>query len=382
MSEELLDRVRARIADGDGAPSGRAELARLVRSEARLSTDSAVAAAVRLVQSDVRGYGPLDAVLRDDAVTDVLVNGPDDVWADDGHGLRRAQVRFADEDAVRRLAHRLLASVGRAVDVARPFADAQLPDGVRLHVVVPPVVPVTVLSLRVLRRRPFALAELESSGSLDGLTRDTLQRLIAARVSFVVTGGTGAGKTTVLSALLGAVPGGERLVLVEDTPEIVTGHPHAVHLRTRPANAEGAGAVTMADLVRQSLRMRPDRIVVGEARGPEVVELLAALNTGHAGSASTVHANSPADLVARFVALGTMAGVRPEAIERQLVAGVGAVVHVARGVDGRRYVEAVGAVRSEAGAAVVSRVLARAGAWDRAEWVPGSDRWRSRLLGS
>jgi pilus assembly protein CpaF len=380
MTDELLDRVRSRLADGGGAPAGGAQLARLVRAESRTSTDSAVAAAVRLVQSDVRGFGPLDAVLRDGCVTDVLVNGPDDVWTDDGHGLRRAGVRFADDDAVRRLAQRLLASAGRAVDVARPFGDAQLPSGVRVHVVVPPVAPVTVLSLRVLRRLPFTLADLESSGSVDAPTRETLEWLIAERVSFVVSGGTGAGKTTVLSTLLGAVSPAERLVVVEDTPEIVTGHPHVVHLKTRAANGEGAGAVTMGDLVRQSLRMRPDRIIVGEARGAEVVELLAALNTGHAGSASTVHANSPTDLVARFVALGTMAGVPADAIEHQLLAAVGAVVHVARGPDGRRFVASVGAVGAEAGRVVVAPVLLRESVDATARWVRGPADGRSRLL--
>jgi pilus assembly protein CpaF len=299
------------------------------------------------------------------------------VWVDDGAGLRRCAVSFADEDSLRRTAQRLLAGAGRSVDVAHPYADAQLGDGVRLHVVGPPVTSSTVLSLRVLRRRPFTFDELAAAGAVDARMADALDRLVRARVNVVVTGGTGAGKTTLLAALLDRVPTDERVVIVEDTPELVIGHPHAVHLRTRAPNAEGAGAVTLSDLVRQALRMRPDRLVVGEARGAEVVELLAALNTGHAGSASTLHANSPADLVARLVALGTLAGVAPAAVERQLAAAVEAVVHVARDRAGRRRVASIGVVRAAAGDVVVEPALVA----DRAsaESAPGWARLRSLL---
>ena len=354
MTDDLVSRIRRRLSDEDTGPPGHAQVARLVRADAVLTGDTAVAVAVRLVTADVSGFGPLDELLRRPEVTDVLVNGHDDVWIDDGTQVHKVSVAFDDDAAVRRLAQRLLASAGRRVDMAHPCADAQLPGGVRLHVVLPPISAATVLSLRVPRRRAFTLADLEAAGSVDAQMAEVLRGLLAARVTFLVSGGTGAGKTTVLGALIGAVPETQRLVVIEDTAELQHAHPHAVHLRTREPNAEGAGRVTLTDLVRQALRMRPDRIVVGEVRGPEVADLLAALNTGHDGSASTVHANGPSEVVARFAALGAMAGLDGTAVERQLGSGVGAVVHVARDGAGRRYVGSVSVVALRDGRVTVT----------------------------
>ncbi|MDQ1702438.1 MAG: pilus assembly protein CpaF [Frankiaceae bacterium] len=364
MTEDLLTRVRRRLADDGAAAPEPAELARLVRAESTLAADTQIANAVRVVTADVTGFGPLDDLLRRPGVTDVLVNGPEDVWLDDGQGLRRCAVVFPDEGSVLRTAQRLLATAGRRVDLAHPFVDARLPGGVRLHVVLPPISERTVLSLRVPRRQAFSLADLAAAGSVSLEMAAVLTDLLGARLSFVVTGGTGAGKTTVLAALVGAVDPRERIVVIEDTAELAHTHPHAVHLQSRQANAEGAGSVTMADLVRQSLRMRPDRIVVGEARGPEVIDLLAALNTGHAGSASTVHANKPHDVPARFAALGAMAGVSAAAIDRQVAAGLSVVIHVDRDASGRRHVAAVAVVTSRASAVIVEPALTveRAGA--------------------
>jgi pilus assembly protein CpaF len=250
---------------------------------------------------------------------------------------------------VRRLAVRLAATAGRRLDDAVPCADIRLADGVRLHAVLPPLSPSGVcLSFRVPRRRAFTLDELVDIGSMSATAAQLLHRIIEARLSFVVTGGTGTGKTTLLSTLLGCVDGGERIVIVEDCSELRPEHPHVVRLEGRGANIEGAGAVAMHSLVREALRMRPDRLIVGEVRGAECVDLLAALNVGHDGGAGTVHANSPLDVPARIEALCTAAGLSRAAAHSQLAAALRIVVHVARGRDGRRRVDSVGVVRRAA----------------------------------
>jgi pilus assembly protein CpaF len=304
--------------------------------------DRAVLELVGAVTRDLAGAGPLDPLLRDHRVSDVLVNGPDDVYVDRGGGLERAPVRFADEAAIRRLAQRLAASAGRRLDTAQPTVDARLPGGVRLHAVLPPLSPAgTLVSLRVPPSSVFTLEALVSAGSLAPEIADALREIIAARLAFLVTGGTGTGKTTLLSTLLSLVRPRERLVLVEDSGELLPDHPHVVRLEARPANIEGTGRVDQRELVRQALRMRPDRLVVGEVRGGEVVDLLAALNTGHEGGCGTVHANTPDAVPARLEALALAAGLGREALHSQLAAGVEAVVHLARDRRGQRRVESV-----------------------------------------
>jgi pilus assembly protein CpaF len=273
----------------------------------------------------------------------VLVNAPDEVWVDRGSGLQRVPVRFRDEAAVRRLAQRLAASAGRRLDMGRPTVDARLAGGVRLHAVVPPLSPSgTLISLRVLRRKAFGLDELVECGTVLPELAGLLEALVVSRASFLVTGGTGSGKTTVLAALLSLVPATERVVLVEDAGELAPDHHHLLRLEARTANVEGAGAVDLRSLVREALRMRPDRIVVGEVRGAEVVELLAALNTGHDGGAGTLHASSASTVPARLEALGLAAGLPRAAVHSQVAAGVQAVVHLERARDGRRVVREVG----------------------------------------
>ncbi|SDY15496.1 pilus assembly protein CpaF [Modestobacter sp. DSM 44400] len=270
----LVDRVRARLAAVPGTPTPGA-VAALVREETGgLLGDRAVLAAVREATDELSGAGPLESLLRAPGVTDVLVNGPREVWVDRGAGLERAVVGFPDEEAVRRLAVRLAAAAGRRLDDAAPWVDAALPDGTRLHAVLPPVAGSgTCVSLRVLRRARLTYADLADRGALPGAAVDLLAAVVERRLAFLVTGGTGSGKTTVLSALLGLVDAGERLVLCEDAPELSPEHPHVVRLLTRPPNVESVGAVSLRDLVRQALRMRPDRLVVGEVRGGEVVDL-------------------------------------------------------------------------------------------------------------
>ncbi|HET6393604.1 MAG TPA: TadA family conjugal transfer-associated ATPase [Blastococcus sp.] len=341
----LLDRVRARLAVQPGPPT-RAAVAALVREEAGgLLGDDDVLLAVRTAVDELAGAGPLEPLLRAPGVTDVLVNGPDRVWVDRGGGLELSSVSFPDDDAVRRLAVRLAATVGRRLDDASPWVDVGLPDGTRLHAVLPPVSGSgTCLSLRVLRRTTHSLAELAALGTLPGGSETVLRAVVARRLAFLVTGGTGSGKTTLLSALLGAADGDDRIVLCEDAPELAPAHPHVVRLVTRPPNVEGVGSVTLRDLVRQALRMRPDRLVVGEVRGAEVVDLLAALNTGHDGGCGTLHANRPAEVPARLEALGVAAGLDRAAVHSQAAAALSLVVHLRRTARGRRVTE-IGVVR-------------------------------------
>ena len=300
-------------------------------------------ALVDALDRESAGAGPLEGLLHEPGVTDELVNGPDRVYVDRGDGLVRSPVSFPDDAAVRRLAQRMAASGGRRLDDASPFVDVRLRDGTRLHAALAPLArPGTLLSLRVPARRTFTLDELVETGVVPSVGARVLADLVAARTAFLVTGGTGSGKTTLLAALLSLVPPAERIVVVEDSAELRLDHPHVVALESRPPNVEGAGDIDLRQLVRQAMRMRPDRLVVGEVRGPEVVDLLAALNTGHEGGCSTVHANSVLDVPARLEALGVTAGVGRDALRAQVLAGLRAVVHLHRGRDGRRRVAQVG----------------------------------------
>ena len=289
----------------------------------------------------VRGAGPLEPLLADPLVTDVLVNAGSGVWVDRGDGLTRTDCEVGDEAAVRRLAVRLAGIAGRRLDDTSPYVDGFLPGGVRLHAVLPPIaVEGSHISLRVPRRVAPSLVEMARWGAFSDGWLHVLEALVSKRCSFVVTGGTGSGKTTLLGAMLGEVDVRERLVIVEDVRELAISHPHVVRLQSRPANVEGRGEIGLTSLVRQSLRMRPDRLVVGEVRGAEVREMLAALNTGHEGGCSTLHANTSADVVARFEALGALAGLAPTAVHSQLLSAVQVVVHVRRS-SGRRFVDTV-----------------------------------------
>jgi len=299
--------------------------------------------------AQVLGAGPLEPLLADPQVTDVLVNAGSGVWVDRGDGLTRSDCEVGDEAAVRRLAVRLAGIAGRRLDDTSPYVDGLLPGGVRLHAVLPPIaVEGSHISLRVPRRQAPSLAELAGWGMFGEGWLPVLEALVSRRCSFVVSGGTGSGKTTLLGALLGEVDAGERLVIVEDVRELAIAHPHVVRLQSRPANVEGRGEIGLTSLVRQSLRMRPDRLVVGEVRGAEVREMLAALNTGHEGGCGTLHANTAADVVARFEALGALAGLAPVAVHAQLLSAVQVVVHLRRG-SGLRLVDTVAVLGRGAG---------------------------------
>jgi pilus assembly protein CpaF len=352
MSESLIDRVRERLA-AESAPLRPSVVAAAIRAESGgVLGDTEVLSNLRLLQTELTGVGILEPLLSADGTTDVLVTAPDAVWVDDGNGLRRTAVKFADEDAVRRFAQRLALSVGRRLDEAQPWVDGQLtnvtagPFTVRLHAVLAPIAAGgTCLSLRVLRPATQDLATLTRTGAIAPEAAALLDRIIAARLAFIVSGGTGAGKTTLLSAALGEVAPDERIICVEDAAELAPRHPHLVKLVARPANVEGVGEITVRDLVRQALRMRPDRIVVGEVRGAEVVDLLAALNTGHDGGAGTVHANNPAEVPARLEALAALGGLDRMALHSQLAAAVQVLLHVGRDRDGKRRLNEIAVLR-------------------------------------
>lgn len=335
VSAGLIEAVRVRLARTATPPSA-AQVAAALRAEHAVLGDAEVLTIARALRADLIGAGPLEPLLARPGVTDVLVNGPREVWVDDGDGLRRTPVTFPDDAEVRRLAQRLAATAGRRLDDACPYVDARLAGGIRLHAVLPPIAADgTCLSLRLPPSRVFTLEELA------GPAAGVLRALLAARLAFLVTGGTGTGKTTLLSSLLSLADPRERLLLVEDSAELRPVHPHVVRLETRPPNLEGAGGVDLRDLVRQALRMRPDRLVVGEVRGHEVVDLLAALNTGHEGGCGTLHANTAADVPARLEALACAAGLGREAVHSQLAAALDAIVHLVRdpGTGRRRVAE-------------------------------------------
>jgi pilus assembly protein CpaF len=340
---DLVSRVRRRLATDVAEFAPRLDLDQVVRDEVDVIADDGELAALRRdVAAELTGVGPLEPLLALSGVTDVLVNGPREVWIDRGCGMERTPVHFADDSAVRRLAQRLAGAAGRRLDDATPYVDAGLPDGTRLHAVLPPLTASTTLSLRVLARERHDLADLVRRDTMPGPVADLLGAIVGARLAFVISGGTGCGKTTLLGALLGLAPGAERLVVIEDAAELVIEHPHLVRLVTRTANVEGMGAVGLRELVRLALRMRPDRLVVGEFRGAEMVDLLVALNTGHDGGAATLHANSARDVPARFAALGGLAGLPSAAVTPLVASAVDVVVHLRRGRDGRRFVDEIG----------------------------------------
>ncbi|BDT84585.1 TadA family conjugal transfer-associated ATPase [Nocardia cyriacigeorgica] len=357
VTAELLDRVRERLAGAAGDPDP-AEVAAAIRAEAGgVLGDTDLLRALRLLQTELTGAGVLEPLLHDTKVADVLVTAPDEVWIDRGRGLEKTSIAFADEASVRRLAQRLASAAGRRLDDAQPWVDATLPGrdavlgesfGVRLHAVLAPVAHGgTCLSLRVLRPATQGLDALVALGAVPGVAEVLLEHIVAARLAFLVVGGTGAGKTTLLSGLLATVDPAERIICVEDAAELAPPHPHVVRLVARTANVEGVGQVTVRELVRQALRMRPDRIVVGEVRGAEVVDLLTALNTGHDGGAGTVHANSPGEVPARLEALAALGGMDRAALHSQLAAAVQVILHVHRRADGTRGLQEIGLVRRD-----------------------------------
>lgn len=360
MTTALIERVRRRlIDDGLARFPDSARVAAALRDEGVVLGDEALLELVGTLRDDMAGLGPLQSLLLDARVTDVLVNAPDEVWIDRGRGLERTSTALPDRASVVRLAQRLASLAGRRLDEACPYVDARLADGTRLHAVIPPIsCDGALISLRIPHRGGFSLDDLMRLGTVDEWGAQWLRAIVEARLAFLVSGGTGSGKTTLLSTLLEAADPGQRILLVEDSAELRPRHPHIIRLESRPPNLEGAGQVTLRDLVRQALRMRPDRVVVGEVRGAEVVDLLAAMNTGHEGGCGTVHANSPADVPARLEALGLMAGLPRDAAHALIAAGVHVLIHLQRSP---RAVSEVSIVHSSGGLATTIPAIMRQG---------------------
>ena len=325
------------------------------------------------LRTDMEGAGPiLQPLLEADGVTDVLVSAGR-IWVDRGRGLEPVAAAVMEEARVRALAVRMAASAGRRLDEASPVADATLPGGARLNAVLPPLSSDgTLICLRTRRRRAFTLRELVEAGTLTARTARVLAELVSARASCLITGATGTGKTTLLAAVLGLVGADERIVCLEEASELQPDHPHVVHLQERNDNVQGVGAVPMTMLVRTALRMRPDRIVLGECRGPEVRDVLTALNTGHEGGWATLHANSPADVPARLTALGALAGMGDHAVAAQAVSALDAVIHLRRlrsaGKD-RRVVDSIGVLDRDPGSRALVCRAALERASDGAMWA-------------
>jgi pilus assembly protein CpaF len=282
-------------------------------------------------------------LLDNSNITDILVNGHKEVWIDQGQGLEKTKTTFLNEESVRSLAQKLALSTGRRLDQSQPYVDAQLTKTIRLHAVLTPIAsPGTIISLRIHRSQILSLTESVSNNTITNTQKDFLTKLIDDKKSFVICGGTGSGKTTLLNSLLSDVEKSQRILIIEDSRELNPQHPHVVSLEGRPANIEGMGLITMKDLIKQSLRMRADRLIIGEVRGAEVIDWLSALNTGHTGSAGTIHANSIHEVITRFESLGLMAGLSKEAIHSQLKTALDYVIHIERNADGKRQVRAIG----------------------------------------
>ncbi|WP_427006270.1 TadA family conjugal transfer-associated ATPase [Pseudarthrobacter sp. H2] len=356
VDPRLLESVREAIM-ADAGPVTPSRVAAAVQATGKLLGTGGALAAVDSISAELNGLGPLQTLTRDPAVTDIFVNGPDSVWLDRGSGLEKAPVAFSGEAQIRALAARLVAAGGRRLDDSSPCVDVRLEGGYRVHAVLPPISTAgTLLSVRIRRQSVFTMAELRDNGMFGTFVQDVLERLVERRLSFLISGATGSGKTTLLATLLGLCRPGERLVLIEDASELNPVHPHVVSLESRHGNLEGGGAIDLGELVRQSLRMRPDRLIVGECRGGEVRELLTAMNTGHTGGGGTIHANTAAAVPARLTALGSLAGMGQDAVRLQVASAIDAVVHVARSRHGRQ-VACIGVMADDGTGLSVSAAL-------------------------
>jgi len=353
MRETLLERRRTAAAAGerDGRPL-EAAVAGLVDEQAILLSAAARRRLVAMVLRDTVGLGPLEVLLEDPSVGEVMVNGHEKVYVERDGRIEPTGIRFADEGHLGDMIERILAAAGRRVDELSPMADARLADGSRVNVVIPPLaIDGAVLSIRRFPPERPGLDDLVGNGTLPRTAADLLAATVGERRNLLVSGGTGSGKTTLLNALSGHLGSRERIVTIEDAAELRLAQRHVIRLESRPASVEGRGEVGIRALLKNALRMRPDRIVIGEVRGPEALDLVTALNTGHEGALSTIHANSAADALVRLETLALMADVGlPHAVVRQQVArGLDIVAHVKRTADGRRVLENIAAVEAADG---------------------------------
>jgi pilus assembly protein CpaF len=363
--------ARAGIGEDRGALHGR--IAELIEENAELLSADERNALVERVLSSTLGLGPLEPLLTDPEIDEIMVNGPDTVLVERGGVIEPTTVRFDSADALMHLVERILSPLGRRVDEASPLVDARLPDGSRVNCVIPPLsLGGPLVTIRRFRRRGFSDEELVERGTLSSELRDFLVRCVHGRVNVVVSGGTGSGKTTFLNVLSSFIDERERIITIEDAAELQLAQDHVLRLESRPPNLEGEGEVTVRALVRNALRMRPDRIVVGEVRGAEALDMLQALNTGHDGSMTTVHSNSAADALRRIETLALMADVAlPHvAVREQVASALDLVVHLERARSGARRVASVAEVVNLAGGTGVRELYGNQGGELRAVAAP------------
>jgi pilus assembly protein CpaF len=378
LDEAQLEGIRSTLA-ALGRDWTAADVAEALRAQRFVVSDALLLSTVEALRRSSAGAGPLDELLAMPGVTDVLVNGPQAVYVDRGQGLELSDIRFTDDDQVRRLATRLAGSAGRRLDDASPCVDARLSGGIRLHAVLAPVSePGTCISLRVPRSGGISLNEWVAADPASAEITALLAQIVRARCAFLISGGTGTGKTTLLSALLELVGADQRILIVEDSRELAPNHPHVVRMEARRANAEGSGAISLSDLVRQALRMRPDRLVLGEVRGAELTDMLMAMNTGHEGSCGTIHANSCLDVPARLEALAALGGMDRNTCHSQVGAAIQILVHLARLADGRRVIAQLAVLEPDANG-LVQVVLAADRHGDSFTEGPGMARLRELI---
>jgi pilus assembly protein CpaF len=353
---EIKDRVHAALIGELGPVLSNSDidqdsLRERVKSDirARLGQERGIALAdrerlIEEITADTLGHGPLEPLLDDDTITEVMVNGPDEVWIERQGRLYETTVRFNDVAHLRRIINKIAGQVGRRIDESSPTLDARLPDGSRINAVLPPLsLSGPLVTIRKFSRRRLDLGDLVRLGTLNSDAVEFIEICLQAELNILISGGTGSGKTTLLNAMSTAIPDGDRIITIEDAAELRLNQNHVLRLESRPANIEGEGQVTIRDLVRNSLRMRPDRIIVGEVRGAEALDMLQAMNTGHDGSLSTIHANSTRDALARVETMVLMAGydLPVRAIRQQVASALDLMVHLDRLPDGSRRVSAI-----------------------------------------
>jgi pilus assembly protein CpaF len=346
VADELFERIGFRLNDPSLSEEqlhayARAELITIVGGEKAPLSGEERSRLITEISADVLGYGPLEVLLAEDAVTEIMVNGPDQIFVEREGRLRRDSAKFTSEAQLRRVIERIVARVGRRIDESSPLVDARLSDGSRVNAIIPPLaVDGSSLTIRKFARKPYTVHDLIGFGTLNDDMAAVFEACVKARLNIIVSGGTGSGKTTLLNVLSGYIPTDERIITIEDAVELQLQQEHVIRLESRPSNIEGKGEITIRDLVRNSLRMRPDRIVIGECRGGETLDMLQAMNTGHEGSISTVHANSPRDAIARLETLVLMAGIDLplRAIREQISSAIDVIVQIGRLKDGSRRI--------------------------------------------
>jgi len=348
VNAQLLERVKAQLVLSNSELT-EVEISQALRSCGALESGNDLLLLAKQIKSLLVGYGPLEEIMKRKDITDVLIHGDGRVFIDSTSGLTFAGKFFTDAVSVRKYAQRLAMQAGRRLDDAHPWVDAKLSDGNRLHALLPPIaVGGAQISIRVPCRNPFTLSELLERNCLTQKAADDLMAIVSSQESFLIIGGTGAGKTSLLASLLSIVDSNQRLVVIEEHSELQINHPHLVQLEAKPSSAEGVGAIGLPELVRQTLRMRPDRIIIGEIRGVEILDLLIAINTGHSGSAATLHANSPEEVINRVQALGFLAGADPKLTKEWLLQGIAKIVEIKR-IDQHRFVSAIAMANRDLG---------------------------------